>query len=115
MSNVEDATRAGASTQAKGPMETLSQAVARLEAEGYLLPVLEAHAAFKRPARFDDRVSLETVIAEPPRARVRLEYTVTLEGKALATGWTIHGFMSPEGRAIKPPDGFTAKIDAAFA
>ena len=85
-----------------------------LEAQGYLLPVLEAHATFKNPARFDDRVTVACVIPEAPRARVRLEYEVTLGEKRLVTGYTVHGFMSPDGRAMKPPEAFLRKIEAAF-
>ena len=74
-----------------------------MEALGVRLPVLEGHAEYVRPARFDDRVRIVTTIREKPGARIRIEYEVFLDDTLLTRGYTVHAFMNNEGRAIKPP------------
>ncbi len=85
-----------------------------LEAEGYLLPVLEAHLKYAAPARFDDRVIVTATLSEAPRVRLRIDYTVTLDGRTLTTGHTLHAFMDRAGRAIKPPLRVMTRIGVFF-
>lgn len=86
-----------------------------VEAEGLLIPVLDASARYIKPARFDDRLEIHLTMREKPRARFRFEYEVRRAGELLATGETTHGFMDREGRPLRPPEHFVAKIEAAWA
>lgn len=74
-----------------------------LEARGYLLPVLEISAKYQQPAHFDDRVEVSGFIDEPPALRIHIRYEVRRQGDLLATGFSRHVFMSPDGKAQKPP------------
>lgn len=85
-----------------------------LEAQGYMLPVLEAYARYHAPSRFDDRLSLSCSIAELPRVKIRIDYAITRDGKKLTTGHTQHAFMDRDGFAIKPPECFMSAIRDAF-
>lgn len=85
-----------------------------LEEQGYLLPVLEAHMKYAQPARFDDRIVVTATMTEAPRVRLRIDYTVTLDGKTLTTGHTLHAFMDRSARAIKPPAHVMAKLGIYF-
>lgn len=74
-----------------------------LEKRGFLLPVLEISAKYTRPAYFDDIVGVTCFIDEPPGLRINISYEVRRGDELLATGNSRHAFMSPEGRAVKPP------------
>jgi acyl-CoA thioester hydrolase len=74
----------------------------QIEEMGLLLPVIEAHASFKRSAHYDDLLQVTTYIREVPVARVRLDYEVVKEGEKepLADGYTIHSFVN--ATTLKP-------------
>ena len=86
-------------------LRDLGMSYQRVEAElGVMLPVLEAHCRYLKPARYDDRVVIETGLAELRRASVRFAYRVLREdGDLLATGGTEHCFLTREGRPTRAP------------
>lgn len=86
-----------------------------LEAECYLIPVLEAELQYKSPAFFDDRLEVHLSMPEKPRARFRFHYEVRRGDQLLATGRTTHGFMAPGGRALRPPADFLARVQEVWA
>ncbi len=86
-----------------------------LEAAGFLLPVLEVNARYLRPALYDDRLEIVTTLREKPALRIRLEYEVRRGEDLLATGSTLHAFIDRQGRPVRPPADFAAKMAAAFA
>jgi acyl-CoA thioester hydrolase len=85
-----------------------------LEASGYFLPVLEIGTRYLRPARYDDALDIFTLMREKPVARIRLDYEVRRGAELIATGFTVHAFIDREGRAVRPPENFAAKMAAAF-
>jgi acyl-CoA thioester hydrolase len=89
----------------------------RIEEMGLFLPVIEAHAEYKLPARYDDEIEVIVVLRDRPVARVRLDYEVVRKGEQepLATGYTIHGFVnSSTGRATRAPAQFIEAIEKAL-
>ncbi|MEW5855543.1 MAG: thioesterase family protein [Myxococcota bacterium] len=81
-----------------------------IEAAGFFFPVVEAHAKYVRPARYDDLLTLKTWICR--RTRVRLEFAFELlrEGELLATGNTVHACINREGRPQRLPAGWEARF-----
>ena len=79
----------------------------RLEAEGLLLPVLEANVHYLQPAKYDDEVEVGVKLVECTPLRLGFTYSVkrVSDGKELATGSSRHVWMS---RAWKP-----ARLDKA--
>jgi acyl-CoA thioester hydrolase len=73
-----------------------------LEAQGILLPVLEAHCDYKRPAHYDDLLTTRTRCSQVKGVRLRIEYVVERDGELLASGHTLHVCMSPKGKACRP-------------
>ena len=59
-------------------------------ARGMHLPVIEASIRYKLPARFDDLLDVETVLAEVRAASLRFEYRITRQsdGALLCEGMT---------------------------
>ena len=64
-----------------------------LEKEGYGLVVVEALARYKRPAFFDDELTVRTELIELKRASLSFRYTVLRGDEVLVTGRTLHGCM----------------------
>lgn len=64
-----------------------------LETQGIMLPVLEAHAIYKKPAFYDDLLTLEAEAELYSATRVKLNCYVKRDGKLLAKGYTIHAVM----------------------
>ena len=84
---------------------------------GVRLPVLEARCRYHQPARYDDRVTVETGVAELRRASVRFAYRIVREdsGERLAEGYTEHCFMGPGDRPVRPPEALLEMLRAAPA
>jgi acyl-CoA thioester hydrolase len=57
----------------------------QLEDEGILLPVRDMQVRYHRPARYDDRITVRTMIEELPVAGIRFRYTLHGEDDALLT------------------------------
>jgi acyl-CoA thioester hydrolase len=86
-----------------------------LEAMGLMLPVIEAHAEYRHPARYDDLLQVVTLMRQVPVARVRLDYEIYKDGEKdlLVNGYTIHVFMSAETRKpTRAPAQFLEVIEA---
>ena len=92
-------------------LDAIGQPYVELEANGYHLPVLEVGVKYASPSRFDDRLKVSCMIKEPPRARIRIDYEVELNGKIITTGFTVHAFMDSNGRPMKPPQSFLDSIE----
>jgi acyl-CoA thioester hydrolase len=85
-----------------------------LEDRGLGFVVVEARLFFKRPARFDDELTLRTVLAELGRASLRFEYAVLRDGAEIATGYTRHGCVDlATGRTRRLPAGFLSRVSEA--
>ncbi len=88
-----------------------------VEAAGVRLPVVEATCRYLSPARYDDRISIETSLAALGRASLAFEYRVVRaeDGRLLATGSTAHCFLDAEGRPARPPEALRALLEHARA
>lgn len=78
-----------------------------LEANGVLLPVVEASCSYRAPARYDDDLDVVASGSMRSRARVAFEYEVRRrDGRVLlAVGHTVHAATDPSGRLRRvPPD-----------
>lgn len=85
-----------------------------MERDGYRLPVLELQTRFLRSVTFDDTVTVEATLRDKPSARIRIEYRVLRDGLEIATGSTLHAFINPEGRPVRPPERFVRGMAALF-
>jgi acyl-CoA thioester hydrolase len=98
-------------------LRSLGLPYAEVEKQGILLPVIEAYARYKKSARYDDLLSVETVVRELPVARIRIEYTVMLEGERdpIVEGYTVHGFVNADtGRPTRAPAQFLQVLEEAM-
>ena len=89
----------------------------QIEAMGFYLPVIEAHAKFMKAGRYDDLLTVRTMLNEIPQARVTIEYAIIGEKtqQLLVLGYTIHGFVDAKtGKPVKPPAEFFEVINKRF-
>jgi len=77
-----------------------------LEAEGYMLPVLEATCTYRQPARYDDELDVKTTGALLSPVRVQFSYEIvrSSDEAVLATGHTVHASIDRNGRPCRLPD-----------
>jgi acyl-CoA thioester hydrolase len=78
--------------------------------DGIFLAVAEANCRYKSPARFDDEVIVKTWIEKAGTRMVIFAYEMCLAGtgRALATGYTRHVFVSREMRPVQLPPKYHA-------
>jgi acyl-CoA thioester hydrolase len=83
---------------------------ADVEKAGYLLPVIEAHVRYFKPARYDDLITVEVTVEKVRGASVRFGYKVWRDGEPLAEGATEHACIGPGGRPARIPAELRAML-----
>ncbi len=88
-------------------LRDLGMAYSLLEEGGVMLPVLEASLTMLRPARYDDLITVRTMLRPPDSARLRIDYEIRNGDRLLVTGHTVHAFTTVDGmKPIRPPKAF---------
>lgn len=84
------------------------------DGDGVFFPVIEAGAAYKASARYDDVIEIETRLTATEGVRVRFDYEVRRSGdrQLLATGHTVHASCGRDGRPMRLPDGLRERLAA---
>ena len=75
-----------------------------LEDAQVAMPVVEAHCNYRRPARYEDVIVVETDISEIRAASLRFVYEVRRGDELLAEGYTRHAVIGADGRPRALPD-----------
>ena len=77
-----------------------------MEAEGFSLPVIEAHCAYRAPARYDDEIEVRTTGTRVSPVRVQFTYEVVrmADEATLATGSTVHASLDLRGKPSRLPE-----------
>ncbi len=86
----------------------------QLETDGFRIPVLEVSAKYRRPALYDDLITIVATISDKPLLRIRIAYEVLRGDELLATGETVHAFCDRNGRPVRPPPAFAARMNEVF-
>jgi len=76
------------------------------EAQGLMLPVVEALVSYRAPARYDDLLLIDTDIAAASRVRLTFVYEVRRESETgvLCSGHTVHACVTTAGKPARLPD-----------
>jgi acyl-CoA thioester hydrolase len=88
---------------------------AMIEDQGFHFPVTEVACRYFQPARYDDIVAIETVLAELGRASLRFNYRLLRENDncLLATGSTTHACTDRMGRVKRIPNNLADAVQSA--
>ena len=88
-------------------LRDLGMPYSSIEQNGLMLPVLEMAVQMKQSARYDDLLTVHSMIHTMPTARLRIDYELLRDYELLVTGHTVHGFVSAESmRPVRPPKDF---------
>ena len=76
-----------------------------MERQGRGLVVVEALLHYRRPAFFDDELTLITNLVELGKVSLRFDYEVLRDGEGLVTGHTRHACIDlPTGKPVRMPE-----------
>ena len=87
-----------------------------MEEDGIMMPVMEMHARFIKPARYDEELRILTVIEEMPRVRIHFRYYFYNESDELIheADTTLVFINMQKNKPCLPPAAFTEKMKAFF-
>jgi acyl-CoA thioester hydrolase len=86
----------------------------QMEQDGFMLPIVEASAQYKAPARYDDLLLIRPKVSELRRASIIFSYEVVREdapSAVLCTGRTLHACVGRDGKPQRFPDMFLRLIE----
>lgn len=89
-----------------------------IEAMGYHLPVVEAHAKYLKAARYDDLLVVKTMVKDMPQVRIRIEYVMLDDAtqEIIAEGYTVHSFVNAAtGKPVRAPERFIEVLEGALS
>jgi acyl-CoA thioester hydrolase len=89
-----------------------------VEERGIIMPVVKLDVQYKRPARYDDLLTIETRFETMPSVRVPIDYTVRRaeSDDVLVTGHVTLCFMDAERRRpTRIPDDMRRVFERAMA
>jgi acyl-CoA thioester hydrolase len=84
----------------------------KMEEEGVMLPVYELNLKFKKSAKFDDELKIETHLKKKPGVRIEFEYEIfNQHGELLTEAETTLIFVDMEkNKPIKCPQHILEKL-----
>ena len=87
-----------------------------MEDEGIMMPVVDFHMRYMKPAFYDDELVIKTKIIQLPTSKIEFIYeTYNQQGELLNIAETILVFVNMEsGRPCRPPEVFIQKIAPYF-
>lgn len=77
-----------------------------MEEQGIMLPVVSLTLNYKKPARYDDLLTVKTVFKKQESVKIEFDYEICNEkGELLTTGNSVLVFVDMKtGRPVLPPD-----------
>ena len=86
-------------------LRSLGSTYRALEESGFLLPVIRADCRYRRPARYDDELTIRTQVRLLSAARLRFDYEVHRRADQVltATGCTTHAVINQKGKPTALP------------
>lgn len=85
-----------------------------MEENGVMLPVVSLTMNYKKPARYDDLLTVKTILKNQTSVKIEFEYEINNEsGELLTTGYSMLVFVNMKtGRPILPPEYVSQKINS---
>ena len=65
-----------------------------MENEGAMLPVVEAHVDYKRPAKYDDLLTITGWMEQASGVKIKIRCIIERGEELLASGYTVHACIS---------------------
>jgi len=83
-----------------------------MEENGIMLPVVSLTMNYKKPAKYDDLITIKTIFKKQTSVRIEFDYEIyNEEGELLTTGYSMLVFVNMKtGRPTAPPDYLIEKL-----
>jgi acyl-CoA thioester hydrolase len=83
-----------------------------MEESGIMMPVLELHCKYLKPALYDEEISIRVIMDKLPGIRIHFRYELTNpKGELINTGETLLVFINMKNsRPCLPPQDFTDRL-----
>lgn len=83
-----------------------------MEEKGIMLPVVSLTMNYKKPARYDDLLTVKTIFKKQESVKIEFDYEIHNEaGELLTTGNSVLVFVDIKtGRPIPPPEYIKEKL-----
>jgi len=90
-------------------LRQLGTSYKQLEDEGILMPVIKMNVRYIKPGRYDDLLTIKTIVKEVPRTRMEFVYEIYNEsGELINVGETTLIFLSKErNKPVACPEWLT--------
>ncbi len=72
--------------------------------QGLLFAVVEAHVKYRRPAKYNDLLDLESTVSDLSSIKITFKTEIRKEGELLVRGTVVVVCVSADGRARRIPD-----------
>ena len=94
-------------------LRSLGLSYKEIEAMGFALPVVNMNIKYKKPAFYDDELTIRTTIKELPSAKITFHYeTLNEKGELLNVGEVILVFINKKtGKPCLAPEVIMNKIE----
>ena len=88
----------------------------KMEDMGIIMPVISMNCHYRKPARYDDLLTIKTIVRKMPETRILFDYEIYNEQKELVNeGQTTLVFMDRDrGRPMKIPDFIKLVLEPCF-
>ena len=85
-----------------------------MEDNGVMLPVVSLTMNYKKPARYDDLLTVKTILKSQTSVKIEFDYEIyNEENELLTTGYSMLVFVNMKtGRPMLPPTYVLEKINA---
>ncbi|TDQ12150.1 acyl-CoA thioesterase [Pedobacter metabolipauper] len=97
-------------------LRSLGMDYAAMEKDGVMLPVLELHCKFIKPAFYDQEITIKTTVAELPGIRIHFKYELFNQAEELINiGSTTLVFIDMvKNKLCSPPAEFMKRLEQYF-
>jgi len=97
-------------------LRALGASYKSLEESGIMLPVIELNINYLKPARYDDLLTITTILSKKPLVKIEFDFEVRNEKEELlTTGYTSLVFMDmKKSKPIKAPSYLLDQIYPQF-
>jgi len=97
-------------------LRSLGMSYKMMEESGVMMPVVELHCKYLKPALYDQEISIKVIVDEMPRAGMRFKYQLYNEaGDLINTGETLLVFVNMKtNRICFMPKELASKLKPFF-
>jgi acyl-CoA thioester hydrolase len=85
-----------------------------MEENNVMLPVISLQCNFKKSAKFDDEITVKTILKKIPAVRIEFDYEITNQNnELLTTGNTVLAFINMKtNKPMRCPDYILEKLNS---